>query len=207
MPEISERALATLAVLLTGLIAGLLILWQPELPEHPLPRALPPGGEFTLQSATGPVSLSDYRGKIVLLYFGYTYCPDICPTSLAATAEALRGLTSDEQAKISGIFVSVDPERDSPAHLKEYVRFFHPALTGVTGSPEALAEIARRYDIFYARQSTQETGGYVIDHTSDICLIGPDGRLLEKIPHAASPERLRAEIRRHLKNPPRKDEP
>ena len=199
MPEISERTLAILATLLAGLILGLLLIWQPELPESPLPRALPAGGEFTLQSADGQVSLKDYRGKVVLVHFGYTYCPDICPISLAATAEALAGLTPTEQTRVAGFFVSLDPERDTPARLKEYVRFFHPALVGLTGTNDKLAEIARRYDIFYSRQAPMGAGdGYVIDHSADICLVGPDGQLLAKIPHATPPENIRAEIRRYL---------
>ena len=120
----SERILMTIAGLLAALVLGLAIFWQPELPERPLPKpALPEGGDFTLQSADGPVSLKDFRGKVVLVYFGYTYCPDICPTSLAATAEGLKQLTPEELARVAMIFVSVDPKRDTPARLKEYVNF------------------------------------------------------------------------------------
>ena len=129
----SERILMTIAGLLAALVLGLAIFWQPELPERPLPKpALPEGGDFTLQSANGPVSLKDFRGKEVLVYFGYTYCPDICPTSLAATAEGLKQLTPEELARVAMIFVSVDPKRDTPARLKEYVTFFHSAIVGVT---------------------------------------------------------------------------
>ena len=97
----------------------------------------PTGGDFTLQSATGPVTLKDYRGKVVLLYFGYTYCPDICPTSLTATAQALGQLAPAELARVQTLFVSVDPERDTPARLKDYGAFFHPSIIGVTGTAAA----------------------------------------------------------------------
>ena len=115
----SERILMAIAGLLAALVLGLAFFWQPELPERPLPKAaLAEGGDFTLQSADGPVSLKDFRGKVVLVYFGYTYCPDICPTSLAATAEGLKLLTPDELARVAMIFVSVDPKRDTPAQAQ-----------------------------------------------------------------------------------------
>ena len=196
----SQRILLAIAVLLAALVLGLAFFWQPELPERPLPvAAAPAGGDFTLQSASGPVALQDFRGKVVLVYFGYTYCPDICPTSLAATAEGLKLLTPEELARVAVIFVSVDPERDTPARLKEYGEFFHPAIVGVTGSADEVAAIARRYGVFYARQPVATAGGgYVVDHTSDTYVIAPDGRLDGKIPHAAPPEQVAAEIRKRL---------
>ena len=199
----SQRILLAVAVLLAALVLGLAFFWQPELPERPLPMAsAPAGGDFTLQSAGGPVALQDFRGKLVLVYFGYTYCPDICPTALAATAEGLKLLTPEELARVAVIFISVDPERDTPARLKEYAEFFHPAIVGVTGSPEELAAIARRYGVFYARQSVETAGGgYVVDHTSDTYVVGADGKLDGKIAHATAPEQVAAEIRKRLTKP------
>lgn len=199
----SQRILLVIAVLLAALVLGLAFFWQPELPERPLPvAAAPAGGDFTLQSAGGPVALQDFRGKVVLVYFGYTYCPDICPTSLAATAEGLKLLSPEELARVAVIFVSVDPERDTPARLKEYGEFFHPAIVGVTGSADEVAAIARRYGVFYARQPVATAGGgYVVDHTSDTYVVAPDGRLDGKIPHAAPPEQVAAEIRKRLTKP------
>lgn len=199
----SQRILLAIAVLLAALVLGLAIFWQPELPERPLPvAAAPAGGDFTLQSAGGPVALQDFRGKVVLVYFGYTYCPDVCPTSLAATAEGLKLLSPEELARVAVIFVSVDPERDTPARLREYGEFFHPAVVGVTGTPEELAAIARRYGVFYARQPVATAGGgYVVDHSSDTYVVAPDGRLDGKIAHAVPPEQVAAEIRKRLTKP------
>lgn len=199
----SERILIAIAGLLAALVLGLAFFWSPELPERPLPMAaLPPGGDFTLQSSTGPISLKDYRGKVVLVYFGYTYCPDICPTALAATADGLKQLTGEELAKVAMVFISVDPERDTPARLKDYVEFFHPNIVGVTGTPDNLAEIAKRYGVFYARQKVETAGdGYVVDHTSDTYVVGPDGRLLSKISHATPADQVAAEIRKRLNQP------
>ncbi|MGB8301673.1 MAG: SCO family protein [Azonexus sp.] len=199
----SERILMTIAGLLAALVLGLAIFWQPELPERPLPKpALPEGGDFTLQSADGPVSLNDFRGKLVLVYFGYTYCPDICPTSLAATAEGLKQLTPEELARVAMIFVSVDPKRDTPARLKDYVTFFHPAIVGVTGAPEEIAAIAKRYGVFYAEQKVETAGdGYVVDHSADTYIISTAGQLVGKIAHATPPEQVVETIRKHLNQP------
>ncbi len=199
----SQRILLAVAVLLAALVLGLAFFWHPELPERPLPMAAAPaGGDFTLQSAGGPVALQNFRGKLVLVYFGYTYCPDICPTALAATAEGLKLLTPEELARVAVVFISVDPERDTPARLKEYAEFFHPAIIGVTGTPEELAAIARRYGVFYARQSVETAGGgYVVDHTSDTYVVGVDGKLDGKIAHATPPEQVAAEIRKRLTKP------
>ncbi|WP_371324986.1 SCO family protein [Dechloromonas sp. ZY10] len=196
-----ERLLATAAAVLAGLLLWLTIAWQPELPEAPLPRAAAPsGGDFVLESATGPVDLRSFRGRLTLIYFGYTYCPDVCPTSLAATSEGLKRLRPEEAAKVAMLFVSVDPERDTPARLKEYAEFFHPGIVGVTGKPEELASIARRYGAFYARQAVATAGdGYVVDHTSDTYVVGPDGRLLGKIGHATPPDEVVTIIRNYLK--------
>jgi protein SCO1/2 len=199
----SENSLKAIAGLLLALVIGLALFWHPEMPERPLPKvALAAGGDFTLQSASGPVSLSDFRGKLVLVYFGYTYCPDICPTSLVATAEGLKQLTPAEQEKVAMLFVSVDPERDTPARLKEYVEFFHPGIIGVTGKPENLAEIARRYGVFYARQNVETAGdGYVVDHSSDTYVIGMDGQLLGKLAHATPPDQVVIALRNYLNQP------
>jgi protein SCO1/2 len=199
----TERLLGLAALVLAIAIAGLAAFWQPEMPERPLPRApIVAGGDFTLQSAAGPVSLHDYRGKLVLIYFGYTYCPDVCPTSLAATAEGLKQLTPEELARVAMIFVSVDPKRDTPARLKEYAEFFHPAIVGVTGSAETIAEIAKRYGVFYAEQKIDTAGGgYVVDHSSDTFIVAPDGKVAGKIAHATPPDQVVVAIRKYLTQP------
>ena len=197
--SIGRRLLIWLVLSLTALW---FVLWldnrnSPVMPDS----ALPPGGDFVLSAASGPLGLKDFRGKVVLLYFGYTFCPDICPTSLASTAAGLKLLKPEELDRVAVIFVSVDPERDTPARLKEYAEFFHPKIHGVTGSPEALAEVAKRYRVFYARQKVDTAGGgYVIDHTSETYVIDTFGALRGKIPHAAPAEQVVESIRRYLTN-------
>jgi protein SCO1/2 len=203
----SNRALIALIAVVAVAIIGLALFWNPApqgeapihvaLPAAALPAA-PQGGDFTLQSAAGPVSLRDYRGKVVLLYFGYTYCPDICPTSLTATAQALGRLAPAELGRVQTIFVSVDPERDTPERLKDYGAFFHPSIIGVTGAPAEIAEVAKHYGASYAKQQLAETSSYVVDHSALTYVIAPDGRLVGALPHAAPPEQVAAEIRKWL---------
>lgn len=198
----SERVLLAIAVTLGAFVLALAIFWQPALPERPLPvHTLPPGGDFTLQSTQGPVALHDYQGKLVLVYFGYTYCPDVCPTALAATAEGLKRLSPEEVSRVAVLFVSVDPQRDTPARLKEYAEFFHPAIVGVTGTPEHLAEVASRYGAIYMRQPADAAGNYVVDHSSDTYIVGKDGKFLGKIAHATAPDKVAGIIRQYLNQP------
>jgi protein SCO1/2 len=200
----STRVLIALVALLAAAIVALTLFWNPAPPPGRTPHAalpaanLPAGGDFTLQSAAGPVSLKDYRGKVVLVYFGYTYCPDICPTSLSATAQALGKLEPAELARVQTIFVSVDPERDTPARLKDYGAFFHPSIAGVTGTPGQIEEVARRYGASYAKQQLAGASNYVVDHSALTYVVAPDGRLVSTLPHAAPPDKVVAEIRKWL---------
>ncbi len=154
------------------------------------------GGDFRLQSATGPVSLSDYRGHPVVLYFGYASCPDVCPTSLAVMTQGFRHLSDEEQARVRGIFVSVDPDRDTPQKLAEYSAFFHPNLTGLTGSREQIDQIVRQYGAYY-RIATMENSalGYAVDHSSRLYLIDTDGKLVDVLSHSITPEELALKLR------------
>lgn len=154
-----------------------------------------PGGDFTLHSLKGPVSLSDYRGKVVVLYFGYTSCPDICPTALSLAAGALRRLSPEERKGVAGIFVSVDPERDGLKLLHDYATQFDPLIVGVTGSAEELKEIALRYGVYYKKVNVEGAMGYVVDHSSATYIIDREGRLAKTLNHGAPVDDVLAGIR------------
>jgi protein SCO1/2 len=155
--------------------------------------------DFVLQSASGPFDTASLRGKVVLVYFGYTFCPDICPTSLITTASAFRSLRADELAQVRLVFVSVDPERDTPTQLRDYVGFFHPNMIGVTGSPEEIATLAKHYGVIYARHNTGGAdGGYTVDHSAWIYILAPDGRLVERLPHGTAVDQIVTAIRKQL---------
>lgn len=155
------------------------------------------GGDFTLRSARGPVSLASLRGKVVTLYFGYLSCRDVCPTDLAALAEALRRLPPQDAGAVQPLFVTLDPERDTAQALSEYAAAFHPSLVGLTGEREDIEAVARAYGVVFRRVKT--AAGYDIDHSAMLCVIGRDGRLRERLPHAAAPERIARALDRALR--------
>ncbi len=181
-----------------AVVAGVLLLLAGVSILRPSAPVAGAGGDFTLQTQDGPISLAGLRGKVVLLYFGYTYCPDVCPTALTSYAAALGRLKPEVLAKVAVVFVSVDPERDTLPHLKEYAAFFHPKITGATGSAAQIQALARQYGVFYAKQPANENGNYSVDHTSESYLIAPDGHLAQRLPHGTSPEALAAAIQRWL---------
>lgn len=198
----SRRAwLAVIGVLL-AILLWVAFVWEPApgdaKPEPTATAALPPGGDFTLASADGPVSLAGLRGKVVLIYFGYTFCPDVCPTSLDALGRAFALLTPEEQAQVVGLFVSIDPERDTLEMLKTYAPFFHPRIVGLGGTPDQVARVAGQYGARYAKQKARDGNPYTVDHSSYTSLVGRDGRLAEAIPHATPPTEIAARIRKAL---------
>lgn len=191
--------LPLISLLLLGtLLLATLLWWQPQQAPTSAAPALPPGGDFTLHSAAGPVSLQALRGKVVLLYFGYTSCPDICPTSLTMMKIALSQLSSEELEQVAGIFVSVDPERDTPQRLAQYTHHFHPSITGVTGSRDEVAEVAQHYGAIYRRAEGETALGYTVDHSSITYVIDQQGRLVKTLPHGALPQTILQELRRLL---------
>lgn len=133
--------------------------------------------DFTLQASNNQeVSLGDFRGKVVMLYFGYTFCPDVCPATLAEIAAALDILGKDAD-KVQVILISVDPERDTPESMAEYVAHFHPAFLGVTGDSDTIAELATLYGIFYQKHEGTAATGYLVDHTATVTVIDQDGHV------------------------------
>lgn len=157
-----------------------------------------PGGDFSLNSADGPQTLSRWRGQALIIYFGYTSCPDACPTALAATGQALALLKPAELALVQPLFISVDPERDHLAALKTYAAFFHPKLLGLTGSPAQIAELARRYGVYYHRQETASANGYTVDHSSSLYILDAAGKIVTILPHAVTPPQIAAALRQAL---------
>ncbi|MES9945971.1 MAG: SCO family protein [Candidatus Thiodiazotropha sp.] len=178
-----------------GVLAWLLLFWNPVSDEghvaiNPTLATEPKGGDFSLISSHGPVALSDYRGKVVLLYFGYTWCPDICPTNLALISTTLSAMDDREREQIQPLFISVDPDRDTPQRLKEYVEYFHPSLMGLTGSTSEIDEIVARYGAAYRIVDKKVDGPYVVDHTADTYIIDKQGKLVRRMAHGSSAEEI-----------------
>ncbi len=182
-----------LALLCARLLADEAAAGKTDIP--PL-NAAPVGGDFTLESSRGPVSTVELRGKVILLYFGYTQCPDVCPTSFSLMAQVLNELDPQELDRTIGIFVSVDPKRDSVERLAEYVGYFHPRFIGVTGTPDAVAEAARLYGAQYSYTDTSDSAmGYTVNHSTVIYLIDQEGELRFAFPHETPPETMLGAIR------------
>jgi cytochrome oxidase Cu insertion factor (SCO1/SenC/PrrC family) len=156
------------------------------------------GGPFELIDHTGRTRTEqDFRGRLMLVYFGFTYCPDVCPTDLQAIGLAMDKLGGDS-ADVQPLFVTVDPERDTPAHLAEYVKLFHPRLIGLTGSADSIRKAADAYKVYYARVDLNKDAGYTVDHTAFTYLIDRDGNYLGFFPPGTSADRMVEIIRPHL---------
>lgn len=158
------------------------------------------GGPFTLiDSRENTVQEKDFRGKFMLVYFGYTYCPDVCPTSLTAMAESL-DILGKEAEKITPIFITIDPERDDAEGIGDYVAAFHPRLIGLTGSTDQVKTAARAYRVFYAKVQEDETDpeDYLVDHSAYTYLMDRNGEYLAHFPHGADPLEMARRIKEHL---------
>ncbi len=159
------------------------------------------GGDFTLFGKQGAVSLSDFRGKVVAIYFGYSQCPDVCPTNLAILATAMKQISPLERADFQAIFVSVDPGRDTPQHLANYTSFFHPEMIGLSGAPADLNPVVARYGAYYEIVSYSNSEMiYGIDHTSETYIVGKDGVLATILPHASPRDEVLGAIRKELES-------
>ncbi len=153
-----------------------------------------PAAPFTLHTDTGDVSLSSFRGKAVALFFGYTSCPDVCPTTLLRLSRMLDDLGSDRD-RVRVVFVSVDPERDSPERVAAYARAVDPSIVGVTGSPEEIAGVAKSYGIYYAKQPGSDATGYLMDHTAAITVVNPAGRVALILSPTLTAEEMAGDVR------------
>ena len=158
------------------------------------------GGSFTLVDHNGKtVTARDFRGRFMLVYFGYTYCPDVCPTTLTTMADAIDILAGDGDSVVP-VFITVDPERDTPEHLKMYVNYFHPRLVGLTGTSASVAAAAKAYRIYYAKARQDGASGddYLMDHLSFVFLMGPDGAFRAHFENGIGPDAMAKRIREYL---------
>ena len=182
---------ALLLVILTGVA-----LWWFKPPEmHGVVLQSPQRAtDFTLTASTGePLSLSDLRGKYVLIYFGYTFCPDVCPTTLndlVDTMDALGKKAKDVQV----VMVSVDPQRDTPEQLASYLKYFDPSFLGMTGSVGDVDAAGTQFGVYFEAREGSAATGYLVDHTSTITLIDPDGYMREVFPYGTAGDEIAADV-------------
>ena len=161
------------------------------------------GGPFTLTNQDGgKTSDTQFNGQYRIVYFGYSYCPDVCPVDLANIMLGLKQAEKENPelvSKIQPIFISVDPGRDTPAVLKQYVSAFHPRLIGLTGTPEEVAEVAEKYLMIYDVRNDEGASEYLVDHSRQAYLFGPDGEPLALLPFDGTPQDVAAEIARWVR--------
>ncbi len=157
------------------------------------------GGPFTLTDHTGKtVTEKDFAGGFTLVYFGFTYCPDVCPTELQIMTAALEQL-GDKAEKVTPVFISVDPKRDTVEQMASYVTNFHKRLVGLTGTPEQVKAAAKAYRVYYAEVKDEtSSAGYTVDHSSIVFLMGPKGDYLAHFSHGTSPQKMAEGIAKHL---------
>ncbi len=191
--------------LILGVGLGLLLL------PGALGRLVPAGAVRTIGQATvgGPFTLTDHkgrrvtdqewRGKYMLVFFGFTFCPDVCPAALQVSAAALDKL-GPKADRVAPLFISVDHERDTPEMLARYVSSFHPRLVGLTGSAEEIAAVTRAYRVYFRKaKDDKSAAAYTYDHSSIVYLMGPDSKFITHFTHTTSADAMAAGIARHVK--------
>ncbi len=157
------------------------------------------GGPFSMVDHTGARATdASFAGRAKLMYFGYTYCPDVCPLGLATIVAAYERLTPAERDQIVPIFVTVDPERDTVAAIADYVALFHPALIGLTGSPEEVDAIAKVYRVYYRKAESEDLADYLVDHSAFMYLMDGDNEYVTHFGHDSTVDDLVIGIREHL---------
>jgi protein SCO1/2 len=203
MPQALRRLLAGLVVVL---VVGVSALWFTGQGAHWLdaasnigmPGGVAVGGPFALVDTKGrPTTDADFRGRWMLVFFGYIYCPDVCPTELQTMANAIDAL-GPEAAKIVPVFITIDPERDTPAKLGEYVKAFDPRMVGLTGSVDAITAVAKAYRVYYAKVPQKNSNFYLMDHSAFIYLIGPDGAFRALFRPGMKAQELAAALRHQM---------
>lgn len=155
--------------------------------------------QFTLDTIDGPIQLSDFKGKAVAIFFGYTYCPDVCPTALSMMGESLKHLSKEELANFKGIFISVDPARDTLKNLKEYALYFHPNFIGATSSDENILEVTKNYGTYFQKEKLPNSEmEYSVSHTSYIYIFDKNGKLSSRLEHFIKPSDITKALKKAL---------
>ncbi len=178
---------------------GLAACSPPQQPARPPLEGARIGGAFTLTDQNGrAVTERDLTGKYSIVYFGYTFCPDVCPLDVQHIGAAVKMIEKDNPAlgaRIAPVFVTIDPARDTPAVLKQFVSAFHPRMIGLTGTPAQIAAIAKEYGVYYAR-GKGNAGGYMMDHSRAAYLMSPEGKPLALLSQEGPPKQIADEIER-----------
>lgn len=193
----AARPLVIATAFAASLVLGLLIMFWAMGGVSKVAQPAAIGGPFQLTDQTGKaVTDKDLKGKPTLIFFGYTHCPDVCPTSLFEMSEVLRAMGKDAD-KVNAVFISVDPERDTPATMKDYLSSFDPHLEGLSGDPAETAKVITSYRV-YAKKVPTKDGDYTMDHTALIYLMDREGRFVSPFNLKRTPDEAAADLKRYL---------
>ncbi|WP_375312182.1 SCO family protein [Bradyrhizobium sp. A5] len=193
----AARPLVIATAFAASLIVGLLLVFWTMGGVSKVAQPAAIGGPFQLTDQHGKtVTDKNLKGKPTLIFFGYTHCPDVCPTSLFEISEVLRAMGKDAD-KVNAVFISVDPERDTQAAMKDYLSSFDPHLEGLSGDPDAIANVIKSYRV-YAKKVPTKDGDYTMDHTALIYLMDRDGRFVSPFNLKRTPEEAAADLKRYL---------
>ncbi|MCK5809952.1 MAG: SCO family protein [Cocleimonas sp.] len=201
--HIKKQRPLLLIALLAILLLWAFLFWNPadnqSLNHQPFNLvAEPKGGDFTIETKDKELSLNDLRGKVVVLYFGYTLCPDVCPTSLAILTQALNQMTEQELSELQSIFISVDPDRDNLTRLDQYTKYFHANMIGGTAEKVVIDRIAQQYGAAYQKVESNSAAGYLVDHSSYTYVIDKKGKLRHSLAHGTAPDKVLEAVRELL---------
>lgn len=188
--------LGTIAIIL-GLATGI-YFFRPHTFHGTVIQSPETSYDFTLTGGSGDVSLSDFRGKLVLIYFGYTFCPDICPATLGNVNQALKEIGAKAE-DIQLIMISLDPQRDTPEKLEQYVAHFNPTFIGITGTQEQVDTVTSLYGIFYEKKEGSEATSYLIDHTATLMVIDREGYLKLVFPFGVTADEIADDLKYMLR--------
>ena len=194
MNKVALALISGLGVFLVVIIGLFVLTSDADLSEKPK-QFSELGGDFTLMSKDGEVSLSDYQDKVVVVYFGFLTCPEVCPQSMTVISNALGRLDKQQQELTQAMLVSVDPKRDTPEKLEEYTRFYHPSLIGITGSKEEIDQVTKQYGAYYDFSEIESvTEDYGVEHSSRYYVIDKQGQLVTAMRHSTTSNELYAQI-------------
>lgn len=193
----AARPLVIATAFAASLVVGLLIMFWAMGGVSKVAQPASIGGPFQLTDQNGKaVTDNNLKGKPTLIFFGYTHCPDVCPTSLFEISEVLRAMGKDAD-KVNAVFISVDPERDTPATMKDYLSSFDPHLEGLSGDPAETAKVITSYRV-YAKKVPTKDGDYTMDHTALVYLMDRDGRFVSPFNLKRTPQEAAADLKRYL---------
>ncbi|GHA11287.1 electron transporter SenC [Arenicella chitinivorans] len=196
--QVSQRAIKLTVIgvfLALGVVVGLFFLTVDADFDNPKRSFADLGGDFTLQSTEGPVSLRDFHGKVVVMYFGFLSCPEVCPNSMGVISTALNRLSEDQLASTQALLISVDPARDSVDALAEHARFYHPNVIGLTGTTQSIDQVTEQYGAYYnISEIESQREDYGVEHSSRYYVIDQRGKLITAMRHSTTPNELYTQL-------------